>query len=466
MKRVVGKTGIIIVALNLLGGSVYAEEKKSEVKVTVEIDSVRGLTGSELELPGTGVGNGTQSEQDAFIQRLVKELGPKVDLNEAELIDVQNWSGSAASALRQVLRKAQSYSERDADGKAKDLMKESLISLAQTLEVHDENREPITWRLIKRGAFMAYVLDEKLDASDRKALTTLTYFLYEYIGFIIDTEKALDQQYYQRYVYHHRGSASRKAREQEMPDFDYKDFQIRFLQYAYKQIELVVKRFSVIVRDEWDGRSTVRAFGNPEITLKLFEHVSRFAADDISGTIYGEFYRGVVSELDGLSAALTFYNDHGGSEGFLDLTPSQSDSDGVLNRSRESLDWVLRNLAQPVNHPRIRVDALGADFVWKQLDNGQFRISPNQAYVLDLGEEQYIEKVYVMAEARNADTTVEVYLPGGETSNGTLYLPRRDPPYYITLRDRTHQIEFKNTNTRRGTAIITEVHVLVPRFNW
>ena len=80
--------------------------------------------------------------------------------------------------------------------------------------------------------------------------------------------------------------------------------------------------------------------------------------------------------------------------------------------------------------------------------SGSFWVGPGEMASVELGSIRHVTKIFVQAEARGHDTTVNVLVNG--VVKGTLYLPARDPSYVVTIGEAVHSIEFQNVGSARA----------------
>lgn len=263
---------------------------------------------------GTGVG-GTNSKRDQYLQKLKRELGPKVKVRldpKSRDAGLAEWCSRVATMLRREKRNAEFAVRNGELAVAEQIVIDALVTAAESMEFDPDLGAPLTKTYIDRGLMISQALDETL-RFHRQALMTKLNFLFSYVDFVVKVDSELDRPFYINYRFGHsscwdrcRLSLSDTCYSECQPAFSFKGFQRRYLEFARRQLDMVVSVFTeAVYTPEYTG---YRPLGAPEAFLKAAELEAGYVADDISENLYAYAQACAVRRLEEVEATLQMYN--------------------------------------------------------------------------------------------------------------------------------------------------------------
>lgn len=285
----------------------------------------------------------------------------------------------------------------------------------------------LTARAITRGVYLVDSIRESLAGNKRQKKTTV-HFLFEYYDFIIDVAEQLDTPFYsyepttrRRY---HRAKAHR-------------EFERKYIRFSKKQVQMVLG--SMATRGRRGGQSTIYPLGAAKGFLVSLEITADSLANDLDESLFAEQFACEIDELFYLSDKLHYYNTEG--VGYPNDVYAVNRSyhaatdivgpgcaggsgwyDGEYQREKQRTKTIRRK--DFIVHNRVRT------------------------LELDGQHAGYIEKLIVFAEGVRNDAMVQVTINGRPAKGphkdikGTIYVPGKDPKYYVTIGEDVQTIEF------------------------
>ena len=214
--------------------------------------------------------------------------------------------------------------------------------------------------------------------------------------------------------------------------------------------------------------------GSTELFLRLVSLSSAYLAHDLRDSFFGTYYACQVSELTDLHLSISRYLQGKG------LSP--------YNNPPSMVQRVYRMAKRVLEQGRGRCweriqpwppqynghgNGHGHDHIYRPPNNrrpGQggtaaplshdilkrsFRLRYGEEMTVPLTSPRYIRKLIISAEGVRNDAIFDVLVNGD--IKGTIYVPGRDPSYYVTIEEFAESVEFVS---RRGTAKITNIRLI------
>lgn len=376
---------------------------------------------------GVGVGNGGEGDHAAYIEKLKQELGVLDRRSESQTPikadDLYEWCSRVTRLLKRELMRANRQIEQDQLLVAKQILKDALIIISESLHLDPSQASPMTKKLIDRGVIYIDALDQEFEQGTIRDGDTLTIllFLTGYVDLILNTEETLDRPWYIPYYY----SGGRRDHEH----FDFLAFSQKYLWYAKTQLSFLANHFSRLERR--NGEMVVTPIGNPRAFLKLSELGTFFVADDIANTLEAYRHACLVLDLKLLSEMLRDFNVFKDRSVFSTVPQA-------LSQTRSALDHALQDLSGYISV--LKPDQFET---WNVLGSRLY-VTSGQVESVNLGEPRYVQKLTIQAQAQRSEAIMEV-LANGEVK-GTIHLPARDPSYVVTVAAVTDSIELRHVS--------------------
>lgn len=405
------------------------------------------LLSAGAALAGTGVGNAGDGARAAYIAKLRKEMNLDRERDTPE--DLIEWCQRVTRVLKREKIRAGNLIEVGNFAAAKTLLLDAMIQASQSLAEHPADAHPMTKRMIDRGLVYEQELESIMSAvnakKDAKAdaiplqheptlgefdLLTLINFLDKFVDLVIHAEAQVDRPYFSNYYNnrHNRGQNS---------EFNFDRFRRSYIDHICAEIRFIM---TALVSIRHDGpRVIVTPIGKPEVFLKVAELSTTLLADEIERTLERYRYAVTTADMRALSSDIRDFN---------------------LNRDRTIYPTTPRALIGVASSLHSFLNSLQGNDSQSyprnygvRLNEQTLRIPQNTSQMVPLTSPRHVHKIEVMGEARNEDAIVEVRVNG--EVKGTLYLPRRDPHYVVTIEETAAEIEFRNI--AGGIAVITTV---------
>lgn len=404
------KSSLLMALLLTLGVNVHAE--KIEIKY--------GEIPEQALQVGTGVGNAGDGAR-AYRRREIKH-----DLGKYQ--DLLAWCRHAAGHLERSLRRARmQYSYGDFES-SKVIIKDAYVAISESLNVNPYSYSPITKKMVDRGLkYITAIESINQRYSTPSDLHTEVFFLDKYTELILKVENELDRDYFIPYKHSNcRGCG-----------YDFEEFTRKYLKVAYKELNFVYDTF--VQKVSTRGHYDYRPVGNQFTFLKLAELSSGDIAADIASTLYRYQNACLVLKLNDLSLDLNEFNEYG--DRVLFRTPVQA-----VRYTASQFDQMLSQFKRAMSGSSHKSRSQLSELLYRRLT-----LHPGDLKSVPVND--YVQKIYVQAEALRVDAQVEVIVNGDVKR--TIYLPARDPNYVVTIADTTSEISFRHITG--GKVIISSV---------
>lgn len=284
-------------------------------------------------------------------------------------------------------------------------------------QIHPRFGQALTSKAIKRGVTL---LNELKDTEDSKQkVRTINHFLFNYYGFIENVSQKLDLSYFNT-------GYSRIERSNT-------EFERLFVNFAKEQVEMVLKTMTMT-----EGR-TIYPVGAPTMVLKALKVTTQAMADDLSESIFAARFACQIEDLEIVSSDIADYLEFG-SKYHDDFTAVQE----LVGAAKRAVGSRGCRDGYQSQEPRT-FDAL----------RGSFNLYSGTTQQVRLNNPTAIKKLIVSAEGIRNDAMFDVVVNGDV--KGTIYVPGRDPSYYVTINEFASSIEFVSRN---GNATISRVLVI------
>ena len=341
-----------------------------------------------------------------------------------------DWCDDLTWQLEQAQSDAtRAYSHGDYPAAMK-VFKDTLGPLALDEMAH--SNQSLSRKALSRGLEMTDALEMGMAHHTNRA-RQMSFFLSKYFDFIIRVTKRLDRPYYS-YRHHYRRRRGLEHIEQ------------LYVEMALKQLNLVLNHFVIL------KGGIAYPVGHPDLFLNLVSLTSAYVAQDLEDSLLGTSYACATTRLSRLHATLADYLQTGG---------TGASWDGPRSMVQKAY-WQARGAIGKGQRP---CPSYGSNDNWwpssdhdqtKDILRGTLRLGSGQTKTVRLPYSQYIRKLIISAEGIRWDATFDVVVNGD--IKGTIYVPGRDPSYFVTVEDYAQSIELVSRN---GSARILNI-LLIP----
>jgi hypothetical protein len=299
---------------------------------------------------------------------------------------------------------------------------------AAAAQISPRYASTITSKAIKRGVIL--VSNLKSSQESRQKVRTINNFLFNYFVFIEDVSNNLDVPFYEA----SNGGFSRIA-------VNNTKFEKLLVRFAQKQVEMVLDTMSTTTHE---GRSEViYPIGSPTLLLTALKVTTISMADDLSESIFASRYACMIDDLEIAAKQIG---------GYLKTKSAYADDFVAVQELVGSVKSALsgnRGCDYDESYERAPV-ARTSDAISRP-----FTLSSGTTQQVRLSGQRYIKKLIISAEGIRNDAMFDVVVNGDV--KGTVYVPGRDPSYFVTIEDSADSIEFVSRN---GNAIISRILVV------
>lgn len=348
------------------------------------------------------------------------------NVNSEDYGSISSFCRDRLMTLKRAYHLAEIESQQGNISTSVQILENSLVEAAAKIQPRFGNA--LTSKAIKRGVSLLASLKRTPDSKQK--LRTINHFLFNYFLFIEDVSNRLDVPFYS--VNERRHNSSNVLLEK------------LFINFAQEQVNMVLKTMSMTARE---GRSEViYPIGSPTLLLTALRQTTAAMANDLSESIFAARYACQIQELDIVSneigdylATRSTYAD--------EFIATQELVGSVKNALRNSRDCSIGGGNGGSYEPSETrtTDALYRSFTLQAGTTEQVRLNGGK----------YIKKLIISAEGLRSDAMFDVVVNGDV--KGTVYVPGRDPSYFVTVEDFADSIEFVSRN---GTAIISKILVV------
>lgn len=292
----------------------------------------------------------------------------------------------------------------------------------------------LTSKAIKRGI----VLLENLKATQesRQKVRTINNFLFNYFLFVENVSNRLDIPYFQM----GRGFSGVSTSNVQ--------FERLFVNFAQEQVNMVLNTMSTTANE--GRRDVIYPIGSPTLLLTALKVTTKAMANDLSESIFASRYACTIGRLDQVSADIALY-----------LSTRNTYADEYM--AVQELVGAVKAATQASVRECGGIGGYGGnDGGYAQQESrttdalrGPVTLYSGSTQQVRLNGARYIKKLIISAEGVRNDAMFDVVINGDV--KGTVYVPGRDPSYFVTVEDYADSIELVS---RGGTAVISRILVV------
>ncbi len=309
----------------------------------------------------------------------------------------------------------------------------SLVALENGLREADARIAPryantLTSKAIKRGIILLNNL--KATEGGKQKVRTINNFLMNYFVFIEHVSNKLDIPYFS--VSNNGFGRISTVNTQ---------FETLFVNFAQAQVRMILS--TMTIKEGTGYNTTIYPLGSPSLLLKALEVTTAAMADDLSESIFAAKHACTIQALGALSSEINDYltTEDAYADDFTAVQEFVGQAERLLGGSR---DCSGRGGLEASSESRTQ-DAITDSF---SLLNGT-------THQVRLNGEKQIKNIIISAEGIRGPAVFDVVVNG--EVKGTVYVPDRDPSYFVTIKDSASTIELVSRN---GTALISRILVV------
>lgn len=359
--------------------------------------------------------------------------------NGAETVESRENYGSLSSFCRdrlQVLKSAYRLAEIESQAgnhaRSAAILERGLRDAAS--KIHPAYGSTLTSKAIKRGV----VLLENLKATEdsRQKVRTINNFLFNYFLFVENVSNRLDIPYFQT----GRGFLAISTSNVQ--------FERLFVNFAQEQVSMVLNTMSTTANE--GRRATIYPIGSPTLLLTALKVTTAAMAYDLSESIFASRYACTIDRLEQVSADIALY-----------LSSRNTYADEYM-----AVQELVRAVKEATHASVRECGGIGGygdnDGGYSQPEarttdalRGPVTLYSGTTQQVRLNGARYVKKLIISAEGIRNDAMFDVVVNGDV--KGTIYVPGRDPSYFVTVEDYTDSIELVSRN---GNAIVSRILVV------
>jgi hypothetical protein len=282
----------------------------------------------------------------------------------------------------------------------------------------------LTAKSIRRGLTLLDNL--KSTAAHKQKTRAINNFLFNYFIFIENVSNSLDIPFFAS------DSGYKKAYNSN------ERFERLFIDFSKEQVEMVL---ATMTSTSQEGRyEIIYPIGSPTLVLTALRVTTLAMANDLSDSLFAAHYACTIEELDNVSTNISLY-----------LTGQSPYSDDfvavqeLVGAAKHALHGAKRCQGEDQERSPRTMEAI----------DHAFRLEAGTTQQVNLPTQQYIKKIIISAEGLRNDAMFDVVVNGD--IKGTVFVPGRDPSYFVTIEDSARSIEFVSRN---GTAVISRILVV------
>lgn len=284
----------------------------------------------------------------------------------------------------------------------------------------------ITSKAIKRGVTLVAAL--KAVPETRQKTRTINNFLFNYFVFIEDVSNRLDVPYFQP---SHGGFGHITASNTK--------FEKLLVSFAQEQVKMVLNTMTTV--DSQGRNQVIYPVGSPTLLLKALQVTTASTANDLSDSIFAPRYACMIDDLNIASEQIASY---------LKTKSAYADDYVAVQELVGAVNNAIAGAGGCDNGSGYEAESRTTDAI-----SGPFTLYSGTSQQVRLNGNKFIKKLIISAEGIRSDAMFDVVVNGDV--KGTVYVPGRDPSYFVTIEDSADSIEFVSRN---GTAIISRILVI------
>lgn len=341
-----------------------------------------------------------------------------------DLSSVSSFCRDRLTVLKSAYRRAEIESQAGNTANSAALLEQGLRDAS--LRINPRFANALTAKAIRRG--IALLENLKATENNRQKVRAINNFLFNYYIFIEDVSNRLDIPYFSS-----NSGFSRIANSNMQ-------FERLFVNFAQEQVNMVISTMTTSVNE---GRGeTIYPIGSPDLVLTALKVTTIAMANDLSDSIFAARYACTIEALDNVSSDIGRYLDGHSTYGddFIAIQELVGATKRAVSGARACNGGGMEST------PASRTsDAL----------NRAIRLESGTTQQVRLNGSQYIKKLIISAEGVRNDAMFDVVVNGDV--KGTVYVPGRDPSYFVTIDDNADSIELVS---RGGAAIISRILIV------
>lgn len=322
--------------------------------------------------------------------------------------------------LKNAYRIAEIESQAGNTQRSLELLEKGLVDAYVNINPRFQNT--LTSKAIARG--IKLLVELKRTPDNKQKVRAINHFLFNYFLFIENVSNRLDIPYFQP------GSAFSRVSASNI------QFEKLFTNFASDQVQMILDTMST------QADNVIYPIGSTELLLTALKVTTSAMANDLSESIFAARYACSIESLKYSSQEIAYYLATHSTYGD-DYTAVQ-ELVGSVKRALRS-HCTNNNYEINVEAPRATTDAI----------NRPFTLNAGTTEQVRLRGEKYIKKLIISAEGIRSDAMFDIVINGDV--KGTVYVPGRDPSYFVTVEDYSDSIEFVSRN---GSAIISRILVV------
>ncbi len=317
------------------------------------------------------------------------------------------WCNDISQRLERVQRDATFLYSSGQHEQAVAKLHNGLVSAAGTQQ---DDVSSITYKSLTRGIELSELLQVHIDGSSKQN-RQIALFLDKYYDFVQNVIRDLDSRFYS---YNCRYCKK-----------NIEDLERLYVQFSYRQTKLILDEFAITTP------ALIYPKGSSELLLKALEVSSHYSAIDLADSMFAELYACNINALEDVNLMLDEHNNTN--------TPIYSNKQMVQIAYHDATS-AIQNTCAPIR-PKF---SFGNGHSYKSKSNtiysGRMTVSLKNPKTLSLRHPRYIKKLVISAEGVRRDAKFNVVVNGD--IKGTIYVPGRDPSYYVTIEDYVESIQF------------------------
>ena len=324
--------------------------------------------------------------------------------------------------LKNAYRKAEIESQAGNTERSVDILQKGLVDAY--LNVHPRFQNALTSKAIARGINL--LVELKRTPDNKQKLRAINHFLFNYFLFIENVSNKLDIPYFQPGSAFSRVSASNVQ------------FEKLFVNFSSDQVKMILDTMST------QADNVIYPIGSTNLLLTALKVTTNAMANDLSESIFAARYACTIQSLKISSNEIAQY---------LATQSTYGDEFTAVQELVGSVKRAIKSHCSPSNNNyEVNVEAARSttDAITRP-----FTLNAGTTEQVRLRGEKYIKKLIISAEGIRSDAMFDVVVNGDV--KGTVYVPGRDPSYFVTVEDYSDSIEFVSRN---GNAIISRVLVV------
>jgi hypothetical protein len=349
----------------------------------------------------------------------------KADTRESlDSSDVSSFCRDRLAVLRSAYRLAELEAQNGNTQSSMNILEQGLQDANKKVRPHFENS--LTAKAIKRGLVLLENL-KKTEVS-RQKVRTINNFLFNYYVFIEDVSNRLDIPYFSA------DSGFAHVLNSNMK------FEKLFVNFAKEQVNMVLQ--TMTTSDHEGSGEVIYPIGSTNLVLTALKVTTMAMANDLSDSIFSARYACTIESLENVSRNIAQYlkGNSSYSDDFVAVQELVGATKVAIAGNHECHDGDYSNHRHESTQDALRYP---------------IRLESGTVEHVRLNEQVYIKKLIISAEGLRNDAVFDVVVNGDV--KGTVYVPARDPSYFVTIEDSSDSIELVS---RGGSVNISRILIV------